>query len=52
MNTFDKITIKSSREPMPFERLRFICYFAAGLTAEILGFILLLVIVLCMGGVL
>lgn len=52
MNTFDKIVIKSSREPMPFERLRFICYFVSGLIAEVFGFIILLVIVLCMGGVL
>ncbi len=42
MNTFDKITIKSSREPMPFERLKFICYFAAGMTAEILGFVVVI----------
>lgn len=52
MNTFDKITLKSSREPMPFERLRFLCYFVAGMVAEILGFIVILVIVLAMAGVL
>lgn len=52
MNTFDKITLESRREPMPFERLRFICYFVAGMIAEVLGFILLLVTVLCMAGVL
>lgn len=52
MNTFDRVTLKSSREPMPFERLRFVCCFIAGLVAEVLGFILLLVIVLCMAGVL
>lgn len=52
MNTFDRITIKSSHEPMPFERLRFICYFVAGMIAEVFGFIILLVIVLAMAGVL
>lgn len=43
---------KSGREPMSFERLKFLCYFVAGMTAEVLGFVLLLVVVLCMTGVL
>lgn len=43
---------KPNREPMDFERLKFLCYFAAGMVAEILGFALALVIVLCMAGVL
>lgn len=42
---------KPGREPMPFERLKFLCYFAAGMVAEVLGFGLILVIVLGMAGV-
>lgn len=54
MNQIDEVILRSrpDREPMDFERLRFLCYFAAGLVAEVLGFIVILVIVLCMGGVL
>lgn len=53
-NDINEIILKSkpSKEPMSFERLKFLCYFAAGMAAEVLGFILLLVIVLCMAGVL
>ena len=40
-----------NREPMSFERLKFLCYFAAGMVAEVLGFGLALVIVLAMAGV-
>lgn len=29
---------KQGREPMSFERLKFLCYFIAGLIAEVLGF--------------
>lgn len=43
---------KPSKEPMSFERLKFLCYFVAGMTAEVLGFVLLPVVVLCMAGVL
>lgn len=53
-NEINEIILRSNpgKEPMPFERLKFLCYFVAGMTAEVLGFILLLVIVLCMAGVL
>lgn len=30
---------KVKKEPMGFERMKFLCYFAAGMTAMILGFI-------------
>ncbi len=43
---------RQAREPMSFERLKFLCYFMAGMVAEVLGFCLALVIVLCMAGVL
>lgn len=39
------------RQPMSDDRFKFICYFVAGLIAEILGIILVFVIVLCMAGV-
>lgn len=39
------------RQPMSDKRFEFICYFIAGLTAEILGLAILLVIVLAMAGV-
>lgn len=53
MNDVDEIIIKGrrDRQPMSFERLQFICYFIAGVIAEVFGFILLLVIVLGMAGV-
>ena len=53
-NEINEIILRSkpSKEPMPFERLKFLCYFIAGMAAEVLGFVLLLVIVLCMAGVL
>lgn len=38
MNTFNEITLRGNREPMSFERLKFLCYFIAGLIAEVLGF--------------
>lgn len=37
---------------MDFNRLKFLCWFIAGVIAEVLGFILATVIVLCMAGVL
>ncbi len=55
MNTEINEVILRSRpyhEPMSFERLRFLCYFVAGMVAEVLGFGLAFVIVLCMAGVL
>lgn len=36
---------KRSREPMDFERLKFILYFIAGMTAMIMGFIALYMII-------
>ncbi len=53
-NGINEIIVRSrqGREPMEFERFRFLCYFAAGMTAEVLGFVLLLVTILCMAGVL
>lgn len=39
------------RQPMSDKRFEFVCYFIAGLTAEILGLIIVLVIVLAMAGV-
>lgn len=51
----DEVVLRSDRcrrEPMPFERFKFFCWFIAGIIGEVLGFILLLVIVLEMGGVL
>lgn len=50
----DEIIIRSGRncrEPMSFERLKFLCYFAAGIIAEVLGFGLAFVIALAMAGV-
>ena len=52
MNNEIILRSKPNKEPMDFERLKFLCYFAAGLVAEVLGFILAFVIVLEMGGVL
>lgn len=50
---FNEVIVRSkpSREPMPFERLKFLCYFAAGMVAEVLGFALAFVIILAMAGV-
>ncbi len=42
---------KEDKEPMPFERLKFLCYFVAGIIAEVLGFALGFLIVLAMAGV-
>ena len=49
----DEIVLRSDRcrrEPMSFERFKFLCYFIAGILAEILGFILVLIIILAMAG--
>ena len=42
---------KPNWEPMSFERLKFLCYFAAGILGEILGFVVVLVAILAMAGV-
>lgn len=49
----NEIVLRSQpdREPMPFERLKFLCYFAAGIIAEVFGFVVVLIIVLAMAGV-
>ncbi len=36
---------KKDREPMSFERLKFVCYFVAGMTAMVMGFIALYMII-------
>jgi uncharacterized membrane protein len=41
---------KPNREPMDFERLKFLCYFIAGIIGEVFGFILVLIIILAMAG--
>ncbi|MDE7015877.1 MAG: hypothetical protein K2P19_14580 [Kineothrix sp.] len=53
MNDINEIILRNrpAREPMSFERLKFLCYFVAGIIAEVLGFGLALVIVLAMAGV-
>jgi len=43
---------RQPREPMSFERLKFLCWFIAGVIGEVLGFVLALVVVLCVAGVL
>lgn len=50
----DEIRLRSKRdrEPMDFERLKFLCWFVAGILGEVFGFILVLVIILGMAGVL
>lgn len=40
---------KKDREPMSFERFKFICYFGAGMVAMVLGFIALYMILYFMG---
>ena len=43
----NKIILKSGndREPMDFEKFKFICYFIAGLVALVMGFIALYMII-------
>lgn len=50
----DEIRLRSKRdrEPMSDERLHMLLNYAAGIIAEVLGFALAFVIVLCMTGVL
>lgn len=36
---------KPRREPMSFERFKFICYFAAGMVAMVMGFIAVYMII-------
>lgn len=40
-SNIDEVILRSRRdkEPMSFERLKFRCYFAAGMVAEVLGFV-------------
>ena len=40
---------KKNREPIDFERFKFICYFIAGMTAMVMGFIALYMIIYYMG---
>lgn len=40
---------KPHREPMDFKRFQFICYFAAGIIAEVLGFIAVYLIIFFAG---
>ena len=53
MNGVNEIILRNKpvREPMSFERLKFILYFVAGIIAEVFGFGLVFVIVLAMAGV-
>lgn len=50
----DEIRLRSKRdrEPMTDERLHMLLNYAVGIIAEVLGFVLAFVIVLCMTGVL
>lgn len=43
----DEIILRSGRnkEPMDFERLKFILYFVAGMTAMVLGFVALYMVI-------
>ena len=36
---------RHEREPMDFERLKFLCWFVAGMTAMILGFVALYMVI-------
>lgn len=36
---------KKGREPMSFERFKFICYFIAGMTAMVMGFIAIYMVI-------
>jgi len=53
MDDVNEVIIRGrvNREPMSFERMKFLCYFVAGIIAEVLGFALGFVIVLSMAGV-
>lgn len=43
----NKIIVKSGndREPMDFEKFKFICYFIAGMVAMVMGFIALYMVI-------
>lgn len=43
-NEVGEVIVRSRRnkERMSFERLKFLCYFIAGLTAEVLGFVVII----------
>lgn len=44
----DEIIIRSGRnrrEPVDFERLKFLCYFATGMTAMVMGFVAIYMII-------
>ncbi len=40
---------KKNREPMSFEKFKFICYFIAGMVAMVMGFVALYMIIYFMG---
>ena len=40
---------KKGREPMIIERFKFVCYFAAGMVAMVMGFVALYMIIYFMG---
>lgn len=50
-NEINEIILRSRRnkEPMDFERLKFLCYFVAGMVAEIMGFVALYMVLYFMG---
>lgn len=44
----DEIILKSGKnrkEPMSFDRMKFLCYFAAGMTAMVMGFVAVYMII-------
>ncbi len=47
----DEIILRSGRnkEPMSFERFKFICYFVVGMVAMVLGFMALFMIIYFIG---
>ena len=50
----DEVILKSAmsrKQPMTDERLKFLCYFIAGLIGEVFGFILVLIIILARAGI-
>lgn len=51
MNDINEIVLRNrpAREPMSFDRLKFLCYFAAGIIAEVLGFIAVYLIIFFAG---
>lgn len=54
MDNVEEIIIKGKgdRQPMSFERLQFICYFIAGMVAEVFGLLIVILFMLCSFGVL